>query len=69
MNQDYVNYLVERDKVKPPVPDPHTADTPRCQVCGWALVYRIEQFCCVCGQRFVDSKNDKFYGVRNEVGD
>lgn len=69
VNQDYVNYLVERDKAKPPLPDPSPYNPSRldarCQICGWVLTYRIEQFCCVCGQRFVDNKNNEFYEVRN----
>lgn len=70
--QEYINHLIERDKAKQPVPDPnpHIQLPPsklnaKCPVCGWVLIYRIEQFCCSCGQRFVDSQNDKFYDIRN----
>lgn len=72
VNDDYIRFLIERDKPKPPVRPEHDIKLPArkmsvyCPSCGQAMFLGIEQFCFGCGQRFVDSPNQEFYEVREK---
>lgn len=61
-NKAYIDFLIERDKVKSPYKDTDCLNNngkpiTRCPVCHYILNLFTEQFCPACGQRFVDSKN------------